>query len=86
MSQFKPGDKVTCKIPVEAYYSDYGGNPKMVFQPGMTGTVAAIAPKVRIVKGPQYDGKDEFLVVDYHAPETNNQERVSLNFCNASKL
>jgi len=80
----KPGDQVTCKHPVEAYYSDYGTNPKMVFQPGMVGTVKSIAPKVRIVRhGPEHDGKDEFLVVDYHAPETDQTERVGLNFCNA---
>lgn len=80
----KPGDQVTCLHPVDAYYSDYGGNPKMVFQPGMTGTVASIAPKVRIVRGgPEHDGKDEFLVVDYQCPVTNQQQRVGLNFCNA---
>jgi hypothetical protein len=77
------GDKVTCKLAEPAYYSNYGGNPVMIFKPGMVGTVATIAPKVRKVKGPGCDGKDDFLVVDYHAPETNATQRVGLNFCNA---
>jgi len=77
------GDKVTCKLPVEGYYSGYGITPKIVFQPGMVGKVTSIAPKVCKVKGPEFDGKDEFLVVDYHAPETDTQQRVALNFCNA---
>lgn len=78
----KPGDQVTCKVPATAHYSDYGGNPERVFRPGMVGTVAFIAPKVRIVKGPGKDGRDSFLVIDFHCPETNKQERVGLNFCN----
>ena len=83
----QPGDRVTCKIPVDAYYSDYGTNPKMVFDTGMVGVVNSIAPKVCIVRhGPEHDGKDEFLVVDYVCPVTNETQRVGLNFCNAIKV
>jgi len=77
------GDKVTCKIATSAYYSNYGGNPVLTFLPGMVGTVASIAPKVRKVKGPGLDGKDDFLVVDYPAPETGKTERVGLDYVNA---
>ena len=84
MSKPKVGDTVTCRIAVEAYYSHYGTNPCMIFKPGMLGIVKSIATKVRIVNyGPQNDGKDEFLVVDYNCPITGKQQRVGLNFCNA---
>lgn len=79
----KPGDRVTCKVEMPAYYSGYAGNPVMVFKPGMEGVVTSIAPKVRKCKGPGFDGKDDFLVVRYTAPESNKTEQVSLNFCNA---
>lgn len=84
---FKPGDKVTCKHPESAYYGNYGGNPVMTFKPGMVGTVASIAPKIRIIgkdrRGPGRDGKDEFLVVDYHEPATDKTQRCGLDFINA---
>jgi hypothetical protein len=81
---FKVGDKVTCKTAVPAYYSDYGGNPKMMFIPGTVGTVVCIAPKVRIIRhGPQHDSKEEMLVVDYDCPVTGKLQRTSLNLCNA---
>ena len=41
-SKVTVGMKVTCKRPVEAYYSNYAGNPKVTFEPGMIGTVAAV--------------------------------------------
>lgn len=77
------GDQVTCKVKMPAYYSNYGGNPVMVFRPCMVGIVITVVPKVRKVKGPGLDGKDEFLVVDYDAPETNSRQRVGLDFRNA---
>jgi len=39
---FKVGDKVTVKTPVEAYYSGYAGNPKCITEPGEIGIVGAI--------------------------------------------
>ena len=93
----KPGEKVTCKHAVEAYYSDYGVNKgkKIEFKPGMIGIIAAIAPKVTrpmpfgpvyggepVSKDPRFDRKTTFLVVDYVVPE-HGEQRVGLNFCNA---
>jgi len=37
--EYKKGDKVTCKHSVEAYYSNYGGNPFCEFEPGDIGTI-----------------------------------------------
>jgi hypothetical protein len=82
----KPGEKITCKYAVEAYYSDYGVNKgkKIEFKPGMIGIIAAIAPKVTmpVSKDPRFDRKTTFLVVDYVDPE-HGEQRVGLNFCNA---
>jgi hypothetical protein len=82
------GDRVTCKIPVEAYYSDYSGRPKMVFDTGLVGVVAHNdTAKVCIVRhGPQHDGKDTFVCVDYVCPVTNEIQRVGLNHCNIIKV
>ena len=84
------GDKVTCKVPVEAYYSNYGGNPIMVFRPGMVGTIAAIAPKVRNtpkqLRDKAHDSKADMLVLDYDCPVTGKQQRASLNYCNTVKI
>lgn len=76
------GDKVTCKLEQYAYYSNYGGNPVLIFKPGMIGVVVSIAPKVSKIKGSRFDNKDDFLVVDYIAPETNRIERVGLDYIN----
>lgn len=81
----KPGDKVTCKIAEEAYYSNYAGRPRTVFNPGDIGTVACIAPKVRITSGISKDKKDTFLVVDY-TDAYGMMHRVGLNHINAVKM
>lgn len=86
--RFKPGDRVTCKYQVEAYYSNYGGNPYWWFKPGMVGVVKSIAPKVTRQlhldpRSPEYDCGDEFLVVDYEDPECGTIRRTGLHFCNA---
>jgi hypothetical protein len=81
-----PGDTVTCKVPMEAHYSGYAGNPEMLFKPGMVGTVASIAAKVCIMDGEGYDDKEDFVVVDFQCPETKRRERVGLNFCNTVLL
>ena len=83
--KFEAGQPIQCRKAVEAYYSGYGGNPKMEFTPELVGTIAAIAPKVRIYNpkdDDRFDGKDEFLVVDFVHPE-HGKQRVGLNFCNA---
>lgn len=62
----KVGDRVTCITPVEAYHSDYAGNPECHFKPGMVGTVAVIdSPSVRY--GPY--GEDVSVLVDFDGPE-----------------
>lgn len=81
------GDKVTCKVSVPAYYSNYGINPPIIFTPGMEATVISIAPKVVITgEAPIYDKNPNMIVCDYYAPETNKIERVSLNFCNVERI
>jgi hypothetical protein len=81
----KVREKVTCKHEVHAYYSAYGGNPAIVFKPGMVAEVVyADSPKVCIVgEPPIYDRRKTSLVCDYLAPETGRIQRVSLNYCNA---
>ena len=87
----KVGDVVTCKHAVKSYYSDYGPNPKIVFEPGMIGVVRSITPKVcKLPKKdrqghPELDGKNDFLVVDYCDDDTVSHS-VGLNFCNAVKV
>lgn len=82
----KPGDTVTPRYPVPAYYSGYAGRPVCLFEPGIRGTVASIAPKVRISgAAPTHDRKPDFLVVDFVHPQ-HGQQRASLNFCNVEVL
>jgi hypothetical protein len=58
----------------------------MMFKPGMVGTVKAILPKVRLVRGKGYDSKADFLVVEYHEPATGKNATVGLNFVNVLPL
>lgn len=77
------GSKVTVAWPVSSYYSNYGGNPVMMFRPGMTAVIGGIAPKVRVIgQKPENDTKVYFVYADYQCPETNRLERVGINFCN----
>ena len=46
--KFKIGDKVCPKVARDAYYSNYGGNPRCVFTPDMIGVIGAVnVPNVR---------------------------------------
>ena len=36
------GDRVTCKVRVNAYYSNYGGNQECWFEPGEVGIIGSI--------------------------------------------
>jgi hypothetical protein len=74
-----------CRHAVDAYYSNYGGNPAMTFQPGMVGTIMAVAPKVVIYRDgtPVYDNLPDFLVVDFFDETTQKIQRCGLNYCNA---
>jgi hypothetical protein len=82
----KPGDKVTCRRPVEAYYSDYAGNPKVEFKPAMVGTVAAVdVPAVTVKRG---EREYVFALVDFTGPEIGppharcSKWRVALRYDN----
>lgn len=77
-----PGDRVTCKVPIHAYYSGYAGRPVVVFQPGMVGVVACETAKVRVVPGPGCDGRHTFFCVDFPYGPGGNEERVGLDLCN----
>ena len=84
---FTIGDRVTCRVAVQAYYSQYNGNPTWEFKPGMVGVIATISPKVSRLTTPippRYDASDEMLVVDYLDGDT--QRRCSLNFINARRV
>lgn len=91
MARVKPqtGWRVTCKYPVPELYSEYGGNPKMIFEPGMVGVIACISAKVRKYK-PEHrpvwcDNDDYSAVVDY-IDSDGVKRRTSLNFCNVVHL
>ena len=54
------GCLVTCKRAEPAYYSNYGGNPECIFEPGMIGVVRSVdVPSIRR-KGVS------FCCVDFH--------------------
>jgi len=74
--KLKVGDKVTCKIRKEAYYSRYktalGRNPEVFFEPGMVGIVAAVdVPFITRHKGSKRK-KDTFTCIDFEGPPTGN--------------
>lgn len=80
--RLEPGDRVTCKYAVEAYYGEG------MFRPGMVGTVVMVTPKVRIVRppgDPRYDGCQDFVVVDY-VDDNGQLRRTGLNFCNVKRV
>jgi hypothetical protein len=70
----KLGDKITTKREVAAFYSCYGGNPKIVFSPDMIGTVGAVKiPVVRNTTGHTY-----YHCIDFLSPVTGKMERCAL--------
>lgn len=79
----KIGDKVTCRHPEEAYYSEYAGNPKVMFEPGMVGTV-------NDVDCPFMRKKGVFACVDFEGPidagGKSNIWRVALPDSNMKKV
>lgn len=87
----KPGDTVSCRYAVEAYYSNYGLNKgrRILFSPGQRGTVASIAPKVvlpsKIGRPAWLDGHSDFVVVDF-VDEAGKTQRTGLNFCNVVRV
>lgn len=78
----KPGDTITCVVAVEAGYSDYAGNPRCVFQPGMVG-IATVCDTVSVRYGPY--GEDVGVNVHFTGPakvDGNTTWRVFLRFGN----
>ena len=71
MAKVKVGDKVTCKVSKEAYYSNYAGAPECFFEPGEVGIVAHIdvpvvcRPKNRLGQKP---APYTFTCVDFDKP------------------
>ena len=84
----KVGDKVTCKTPTAAYYSDYAGNPVCIFKPGMVG-VAAVVDVPSVCR----EGVS-FICVDFRVPglysggKQHKQDtwRVALKYDNIVKV
>ena len=64
MAKINVGDKVTCKIRTEAYYSGYGELPTCFMEPGEIGSVIAVdVPVVRNM------GKGfSLVIVDFEKP------------------
>ena len=56
-----------------------------VVKKGTIMKVVAIAPKVCMVKGEEYDGKPDFLNL-IEKGENKNANRVRTNFCNVRKV
>ncbi len=75
------GDVVTCAYPESAYTPDR----QVMFEPGMRGTVQAIAPKVCLRDGPGKDRKHDFLVVDFEGADGKTY-RTGLNYVNAKRI
>lgn len=79
-SDLKVGDRVTVKERVEAYYSNYGGNPAMFLEPGMSGVVGAVdVPSVR-------REKVSFVCVDFLCSATHRIERAAVFYHNICKI
>jgi len=73
------GDTVTALAPVAAYYSNYGGRPRIVFSPGMLATVARIQSN-NVICSDAY--KDCSVVVDFMSEATGKMERAALWYQN----
>ena len=79
------GDTVTCKTPVRAFYSDYAGNPEVIFRPGMVGVVKAL-------NVPAVTGKERtYTCVDFNGPWSIGKNpidiwRVALHDKNIKKI
>lgn len=83
---YPPGTLVTCKVAISAHYSNYGGRPEIMLQPGTPCRVHASVPKVRMTApDTAHDDKGYFLVVDFHSATTKQIERAGLNFINVAE-
>ena len=73
MARRKPqiGERVTCRTPVEAYYSRYAGNPECWFEPGDVGIVAEVDVPVVV----NMTGHHFFSCVDFYKEGIPHNER-----------
>ena len=78
IEMFPVGAQVSTKQEREAYYSNYAGNPKMVFKPGMVGTVGAV--DVPYVSNKNNNFYESFVCVDFLEPQTGKIQRVGLSY------
>ena len=72
----KIGDCISVKEGITGFYSEYGGNPVIRFEPGMIGTVGAVdVPSVR-------RGKVSYVCVDFSCTATGKIERAAVLYSN----
>jgi len=78
-SELHVGDQVTVKETVQGYYSNYGGRPAILLEPGMVGVVGAIdVPSVN-------RANVSFVCVDFFCPTTGRTERAAVCYPNIRK-
>lgn len=78
------GDKVTCIERVDAYYSNYGGNPECWFEPGEVGVVGAVDVPCTTYAYRKRGGTASFVCVDF---EKHGQTwRCALYYNNVRRL
>lgn len=82
MINFQIGNSVRVKQSVEAYYSNYGGKPKLELTPEIVGIVGAV--RVPYVCKSRGNG-DYFVCVDYLDPASNQIERAGVSYGNLLK-
>jgi len=72
-----PGQRVTCRIPEEAYYSGYGGQSVQDFRPDMVGVAENTVPYVWTNRNRGCKCQD-FVVVDFTG-DNGKTRRVGLD-------
>lgn len=84
-SRVKIGDRVTCIIRDEAYYSRYAGNPEMFFEPGMVGIVGSVDVPCTTYAYRRNGGTATFVCVDFR-DATGREWRVGLYYNNVKPI
>lgn len=82
-NQVNVGDKVRVFDTVEAYYSQYAGNPKIELTPDIIGTIGAV--RVPYVTYKPHHKYDEFVCIDFISPSTGRMERAGVDYGNLQK-
>lgn len=77
------GDSITVHTTVEAFYSNYAGNPHLSLEPGVAAIVQRVKrPNVRYSKA----YKDVSVVVNFFSPATGREETASVWYQNIDKV